>query len=182
MTNTITDLKSARAVVAYETTRNKVVYDKYIAANAVTLENVSDHVKALQALAFPKFDPKTADDAEKYARKSFGNRVRNGLNTHLGKIVPSKREETAGETATDGEEGTEETATVEAESAPATLTVADMSTTGLASLAEDVIRELAVRANAGDSAAMVTLNTLGEAIAVADVRPIVDGSRQAVAA
>ena len=178
MTNTITDLKSARAVVAYETTRNKVVYDKYIAANAVTLENVSDHVKALQALAFPKFDPKTADDAEKYARKSFGNRVRNGLNTHLGKIVPSKREETA----TDGEEGTEETATVEAESAPATLTVADMSTTGLASLAEDVIRELAVRANAGDSAAMVTLNTLGEAIAVADVRPIVDGSRQAVAA
>lgn len=119
MTNTITDLKSARAVVAYETTRNKVVYDKYIAANAVTLENVSDHVKALQALAFPKFDPKTADDAEKYARKSFGNRVRNGLNTHLGKIVPSKREETAGETATDGEEGTEETATATVGATPA---------------------------------------------------------------
>lgn len=88
------DIKSARAVVAYETTRNKVVYAKYIAANEVTLENVSAHVAALQGLAFPKFDAKTATDEEKYARKSFGNRVRNGLNTHLGKVVPSKREET----------------------------------------------------------------------------------------
>ena len=114
MSDIITDLKSARAVVTYETTRNKVVYDKYIAANAVTLDNVSDHVKALQALAFPTFDAKTATDEEKYARKAFGNRVRNGLNTHLGKVVPSKREETTdASTDTDGEE-TAPTATVEA--------------------------------------------------------------------
>jgi hypothetical protein len=121
MTNTITDLKSARAVVAYETTRNKVVYDKYIAANGVTLETVSAHVKALQELAFPDFDAKTADDETKYARKSFGNRVRNGLNTHLGKVVPSKREETtdAEETATDGEESAESAPTATVEATPA---------------------------------------------------------------
>lgn len=126
MSDTITDLKSARAVVAYETTRNKVVYDKYIAANAVTLDNVSDHVKALQALAFPEFDPKTADDAEKYARKSFGNRVRNGLNTHLGKVVPSKRDETTdAESATDGDESAES-------ASPATVTATPAQTLAFA--------------------------------------------------
>jgi hypothetical protein len=114
------DIKSARAVVAYETTRNKVVYDKYIAANEVTLDNVSAHVAALQGLAFPNFDAKTATDEEKYARKSFGNRVRNGLNTHLGKVVPSKREETAdAETAADGEEAAESAPTATVEATPA---------------------------------------------------------------
>jgi hypothetical protein len=114
------DIKSARAVVAYETTRNKVVYAKYIAANQVTLDNVSAHVAALQGLAFPKFDAKTATDEEKYARKSFGNRVRNGLNTHLGKVVPSKREETADtETATDAEESAESAPAATVEATPA---------------------------------------------------------------
>lgn len=176
-----TDRKTAVALVKYERDRNRVVYPEYIAANGVTLDNVGEHVAALQALAFPDFDPKTADDEAKYVRKTFGNRVRNGLNFHLGKRPEARQEAPE---APQGDEGTDEGAgaPVAAESAPATLTVADMSTAGLASLAEDVVRELAARANAGDSAAMSMLNTLGEAIAVADVRPIVDGSRQAVAA
>ena len=115
------DIKSARAVVAYETTRNKVVYSKYIEANEVTLDNVSAHVAALQGLAFPKFDAKSATDEEKYARKSFGNRVRNGLNTHLGKVVPSKREESPApeQGAGDAEEGAESAPAATVEATPA---------------------------------------------------------------
>lgn len=98
-----TDVKTAKAVVNYETGRNKVVYSEYIAANGVTLDNVSAHVAGLQSLAFPTFDAKTASDEDKYARKSFGSRVRNGLNTHLGKVVPSKaaKVETADESDED---------------------------------------------------------------------------------
>ena len=95
------DVKTAKAVVNYELTRNKVVYSDYITANEVTLDNVSSHVAALQGLAFPDFDSKTADDDAKYARKAFGNRVRNGLNTHLGKVVPSKAEPAAPSTGYD---------------------------------------------------------------------------------
>lgn len=93
--NTITDVKTARALVKFERDRSKVVYADYITANAVTVETVGAHVKALQDLAFPKFDAATATDEEKYARKSFGNRIRNGLNHTLGKRTPSQRDETA---------------------------------------------------------------------------------------
>lgn len=151
------DLKSARAVVAYETTRNKVVYAKYIAANEVTLDNVSAHVLALQGLAFPDFDKATATDEEKYARKSFGNRVRNGLNTHLGKVVPSKREETTDASAADAEETAPEAAP-----APAVASTGD-----LISAAEDLIRTLTVRAIAGDVDAAHGLASLRAAAAEA---------------
>lgn len=113
--NIITDRKTAVALVKYERDRNKVVYPEYIAANAVTVDTVSAHVAALQALAFPTFDPKTADDEDKYVRKTFGNRVRNGLNFHLGKRperkAPEQDSDADGE-STEVEESTEAEVTV----------------------------------------------------------------------
>jgi len=86
---TITDVKTARALITFERDRNKVVYSAYIAANAVTLDTVSDHVAALTELAFPNVTTDAADEV-KAARKGFMNRVRNGLNHRLGKRTPSQ--------------------------------------------------------------------------------------------
>lgn len=102
--STITDVKTARALVKFERDRNTVVYAEYIAANAVTLETVSDHVKALAELAFPGFTPDSTDE-EKAERKAFMNRVRNGLNHRLGKRTPSQEAATA---STEPEETAEE--------------------------------------------------------------------------
>lgn len=113
-----TDKKSAVALVKYERDRSKVVYADYIAANGVTLDNVSEHVAALQALAFPDFDPKTADDESKYVRKTFGNRVRNGLNFTLGKR-PEAKDERA-ETASTEEAAPENDVPEDAITVPAT--------------------------------------------------------------
>lgn len=77
--------KTAMSVVRYVRDRGRVVYTDYIAEHGVTLDTVGAHVAALQSLAFPKFDSKTATDADKMARKYFGNTVRNGLNYTLGK-------------------------------------------------------------------------------------------------
>lgn len=89
----ILDPKTAKAVVHYEKTRNKIVYGDYITANDVTLENVGKHVKALTDLAYPnvKPDAKAPKDSVEYAAKCFNNRVRNGLNHNLGK-TPTKGE------------------------------------------------------------------------------------------
>lgn len=126
MSDTITDRKTAVALVKYERDRSKVVYADYIAANAVTLESVSEHVKALQSLAFPKYDAKVKElndiiatsggapeateqlAAIKYERKTFGNRVRNGLNHTLGKHLVAREEPETPETSeADAEEGSE---------------------------------------------------------------------------
>lgn len=108
--NIITDVKSARALVKYERDRSKVVYSTYIAANAVTLDTVSDHVKALTDLAFPGF-VKGADAEVSADRKAFMNRVRNGLNHTLGKhrVDAAAREETAETTDTVEDQGDAET-------------------------------------------------------------------------
>lgn len=108
MSDTITDRKSAVALVKYERDRSKVVYADYIAANGVMLETVSDHVKALQELAFPGFESKTAEDDVKYARKQFGNRIRNGLNFTLGKHLQPKEEAPAAEESAEEAEEAEE--------------------------------------------------------------------------
>ena len=90
----ILDRKSAAALVRYERDRSRIVYAEYIAANDVTLETVSEHVKALAELAFPDFTPDASDDV-KAERKGFMNRVRNGLNHRLGKRTPSQEATTA---------------------------------------------------------------------------------------
>lgn len=116
--NVITDRKSAVALVKYERDRSKVVYSTYIAANEVTLETVGAHVKALTDLAFPGF-VKGADEEISAARKSFMNRVRNGLNHTLGKhrVDAAARAESE-EAATDASDG-EEAAPATVEATPA---------------------------------------------------------------
>lgn len=89
---TITLSNSAAAVVALETRGNKVVYSRYISDHGVTLDTVSDHVAALADLAISS---KVLDGDDKVAVKGFKNRVRNGLNSNLGKVSPSKVEPTA---------------------------------------------------------------------------------------
>lgn len=113
MSNIITDSKSARALVKYERDRSKVVYSEYIAANAVTLDTVSEHVAALAEMAYPGVDPRTAPEDVKAERKGFMNRVRNGLNYRLGKAEADRAareastgQEDAGEAAESDEGAT----------------------------------------------------------------------------
>lgn len=73
---------SARAVVTYATKGDRLVYGNYIAEHGVTLDNVSEHVAALAALAI---DLKAIDANDKYEVKCFKNKIRNGLNSNLGK-------------------------------------------------------------------------------------------------
>lgn len=78
---------SARAVVKLESRGKKIIYSRYIADHGVTLETVSEHVQSLAALAIELDE---IDPNDKAALKAFKTRVRNGLNTNLGKTVPSK--------------------------------------------------------------------------------------------
>jgi len=84
---------SARAVVRLATSADKVVYSAYIAEHNVTVDTVGEHVASLADLAVSLYSAKTGlgvDPADKVALKNFKNKVRNGLNTNLGKVVPSK--------------------------------------------------------------------------------------------
>lgn len=87
---TISLTNSARAVVTHATRGERIVYSTYIADHDVTLDTVGEHVQSLAALAV-KMHAIPADD--KVALKNFKNKVRNGLNTHLGKVVPSKSDD-----------------------------------------------------------------------------------------
>lgn len=169
---TIVDVKSARALVRLERDRSKVVYAEYIFANAVTLETVSAHVKALAELAFPKFDADASDDV-KAERKGFMNRVRNGLNHNLGKRTPSQADRA--ETTSTGDVAEDQGDAGDAPASPVTVTAP--TTADLASTAEDVVRALILRAMEGDADAMRALNTITDAIdaagaAHADARAI----------
>lgn len=163
----ITDRKSAVALVKYERDRSKVVYSTYIEANSVTLDTVSDHVKALTELAFPEF-VKGADAEVSANRKAFMNRVRNGLNHTLRKWeadAAARAEST--ETTSTGEDETGEDGTSPAsqdDNSAATVTVADMSTAGLSSLAEDIVRELVRRAYADEADATLALQSIADGI------------------
>lgn len=77
------------AVTLHGAVRNTTpkAYDKYISEHGVTVETVGEHVKALADLS-ESIRPFAADGRD--SRKNFCNTVRNGLNTHLGKVVPSK--------------------------------------------------------------------------------------------
>lgn len=81
-TTTITLTDSARAVVVLNTRADKIVYSAYISEHGVTLDTVGEHVQALAALAV---EMRAVDGDDKAAVKCFKNRVRNGLNRHLGK-------------------------------------------------------------------------------------------------
>lgn len=83
---------SARAIVRLHTDGEKIVYSAYISDHGVTLDTVSDHVASLRDLAVTM---NRIDAADKVALKRFSDKVRNGLNTHLGKVVPSKADSTA---------------------------------------------------------------------------------------
>lgn len=78
---------SAKAVVRLEGPVKKIVYSRYIADHGVTLETVPEHVQSLAALAI-ELDEVDPDD--KVALKGLKTRFRNGLNSNLGKVSPSK--------------------------------------------------------------------------------------------
>lgn len=84
----ITDRKSALTVVRFERDRHAIVYPGYIAANGVTLDTVAAHVKALTELAFPGVKAASRAEAGTPERLAhgFACRVRNGLNSNLGKV------------------------------------------------------------------------------------------------
>lgn len=94
-TLTISLTDSARAVITHARKAERIVYSAYIADHSVTLETVSEHVKALTEMA-ATMEP----FADKKDQKRFTDKIRNGLNTHLGKVVPSKEANKSGKYVT----------------------------------------------------------------------------------
>ena len=88
---TIALSNSARAVVDHATRAERIVYSTFISDHGVTLDTVGEHVAALAELAI---DMKRIAADDKAEIKRFKNKIRNGLNTHLGKVVPSKSADT----------------------------------------------------------------------------------------
>lgn len=104
MTTLITDTKTATALIRAERDRHTVVYGDYIAANGVTLETVKDHAKELTALAFKGVKPasRAAHGTPEYAANAFRTRIRNGLNSNLGKPKAAKDDSETNLLTTDG--------------------------------------------------------------------------------
>lgn len=96
---TISLTDSARAVVTLETKGSRIVYSRYISDHGVTLDTVGEHVAALAELAVSL---RAVDGDDKPAVKNFKNKVRNGLNSNLGKVVPSKDDAAKWLMTTDG--------------------------------------------------------------------------------
>lgn len=96
---TVSLTDSARAIVTFATNGERIVYSRYVADSGVTLDTVGEHVAALAALAVEMkatdSDGVTLLADDKDALKRFKNKIRNGLNTHLGKVVPSKQDDDA---------------------------------------------------------------------------------------
>lgn len=89
-TTTIVNTESAKAVVTM--VKNQIKnetgkYAAYVKANAVTVDTVGEHVKALRLMAYPSLKASEGD------AKRFADKVRLGLRTALGDSPEDRKDE-----------------------------------------------------------------------------------------